>query len=259
MDSILFSCPSIASVSRDINDSIRGTLTTKGAYHYAPSPYDAMLVSISSPTSTPKVGVTTPLTVIFQNAGTDTLYSVILNWSLNGVIGTTHTWGGVLPPKAMQTITLGNFVPTFGESELIVWTSLPAGYTDGVLANDTLHVSLFGCDSALKGTYTVGNPSKDFVTYEDAYNVLIHCGVSGPTVFLLDSGNYNGMLFNKIIQGSSISNTITFRSASSNPNDVVFSSSTNPLMLENAAYLNFENITFDGRNVETTVYLLKLQ
>jgi hypothetical protein len=85
--------------------------------------------------------VTLPITGVFRNSGTDTLRSVIINYTVNG--GTVHrftkdslsiprsqNWPFVTPDPLNITAE--------GDWKIKIWTSAPNGATDEKTSNDTL-------------------------------------------------------------------------------------------------------------------------
>lgn len=72
-------------------------------------------------------------------------------------------------------------------------------------------------------TYTIGQTNADFPTITAAVNMLkAHlCGISGKVVFNIKPGTYMESVIIPAIPGASSENTITFQSATGNPDDVV--------------------------------------
>ncbi|TVR77714.1 MAG: hypothetical protein EA412_10170, partial [Chitinophagaceae bacterium] len=78
------------------------------------------------------------------------------------------------------------------------------------------------CITPLSGTYTInafGNG--DFISFTEAVEELVNCGVSGPVVINVDSATYNEQIIIPAIPGASSTNTITFTSA--NPEESIIS------------------------------------
>ena len=107
-------------------------------------------------------------------------------------------------------------------------------------------VTRSGCDSALNGIYYVGDSLSDFFSVEEAVGCLLKCGVSGPVEMRVRNGLFYGFSICGIIPGSSVRNTVTFRSGSGCRDSVRFVRG-NALELANTAYLVFRDITFDGQ------------
>ncbi|MFC2124913.1 CARDB domain-containing protein [Bacteroidota bacterium] len=100
------------------------------------------------------------------------------------------------------------------------------------------------------GTYVIG-PSGDFITFSEAANAL-KGGITGPVIFEVESGVYNEQVTLDSIPGTSPVNTITFRSQTGNPDDVVLTwHSEAPgftVQLDGTDYIIFESITFEAQN-----------
>jgi hypothetical protein len=108
-------------------------------------PADAGLASIDAPTSI--VSGNSPVAVTIKNFGLDTLTSVSVEWSVNGIIQTPYAFFDTigLPTNATHgPDTIGNYnFNAAGLYTIKAWTSLPNGNTDGNNANDTLIKNVF--------------------------------------------------------------------------------------------------------------------
>lgn len=74
------------------------------------------------------------------------------------------------------------------------------------------------------GTYTIGNGGQ-YKTFAQAIKMM-EDGINGPVVFELESGTYDEAVYITEIIGASAENTVTFRSKSGNPEDVILTSTT---------------------------------
>ncbi len=97
----------------------------------------------------------------------------------------------------------------------------------------------------LNGTYTVSYDNGDFGSMADAIRILKRCGVSGPVRILVKNGTYNSLIIRDSIPGSSVKNTITFRSFTG-PRDSVRIYDTYGAKLVNTCHLRFEELTLEG-------------
>lgn len=99
------------------------------------------------------------------------------------------------------------------------------------------------CVSSLSGTYTIDNSlptaGTNYASFADVMTALNNCGVSGPTVFLVDEGTYTEQVDIKSIVGTSTTNTITFKGDPTN---------TSPAILTYGASSSADNfvVKFDG-------------
>ncbi len=101
----------------------------------------------------------------------------------------------------------------------------------------------------LQGTYTIGGSSPNYTTMNAAAADLTSQGVSGAVVFELRAGSYTEQIELGAVNGASATNTITFRSASGNAEDVTIShtatgSTDNYVVLfSGASHYRIENLT----------------
>ena len=220
------------------------------------------MFSIESPTMTLNSGVSTPVSVKIQNFGTTALDSVTIHWIVNGTAQTPVHWknGPLAPFDTSSPIPLGNFSPKSGFNTLQVYVAQPNGVNDLNTTNDTLLTTLYACDTALNGTYTVG-VGGDFINAKDVEAVLTKCGIKGPVEFQFFDGNYETMLLDTII-GSSASNTVTITSYSGDATKVTIGDVTiaknTALTLDNVSNLVFKNITI-GTKTDATISGVELK
>lgn len=218
-------------------------------------PYDIGISQIIEPSGTAVAG-TNPVRVFLKNHGTDTITKATIHYTYNGQPRSPYVWtGSLLPHLSSGSITLGNELMTTGAYSVKAWTSMPNDSVDQNPNNDTANSSGVVCLGILNGTYTVGNsPTADFTTVNDALLAVAQCGLSGPVVFSLLPGIHNTQMTFQNIPGTSPTQTITFRSSTMNPDDVVFkynaatTADNFVLKLDGAKYLKFEYLTFQAEN-----------
>jgi hypothetical protein len=115
-----------------------------------------------------------------------------------------------------------------------------------------VYLSLSGFVQAqLSGAYTIGGTSPDYNTIDDALTAA-QAGVSGPVIFNIRPGTYNGKIFLNEIQGASFTNTITFQSESGDSTSVILtdsssasSSSDFTIFVNGADFINFNKVTIE--------------
>ncbi|HOF16409.1 MAG TPA: hypothetical protein PLP76_05900 [Bacteroidales bacterium] len=241
------SCPRVAGVMRDIRGNVRGTTTYVGCY--VPFALDAAICKTATTPSVVAANQNLPLSVVLRNAGLDTITSASIEWTYNNTPQLSIPWTGSLLSEADTTIALGTVLINSRENDVKVWVSNPNTSTDPNPTNDTTLFSIYGCDSLLYGTYTVGGASAKFATLTDAVAALMNCGVSGPTTFLINSGTYNESI-NMVgaIPGASVSNTVTFISAAEHADSVQIATSGTTWLLSNISYVYFRNITIGSQS-----------
>ena len=101
----------------------------------------------------------------------------------------------------------------------------------------------------LNGTYTFGLNNADFDSFFQLEQRIQSDGLCGPVEILIQSGTYSEDLGLVAIQGSSSVNTLTIRSESGNPADVILNAPVNSInsgviTLNFVQYATIEDITF---------------
>jgi parallel beta-helix repeat protein len=90
------------------------------------------------------------------------------------------------------------------------------------------------------GTYSVG-PTGDFATLDSVTSTLNVCGIAGAVTFEFQSGSFSTSTYMGEINGSSSTNTITFKGSTS-ANDTIIAGTDAAFVLEGAKYMNFEDL-----------------
>ena len=90
------------------------------------------------------------------------------------------------------------------------------------------------------GTYSVG-PTGDFATLDSVMSVLNVCGIGGAVTFEFQSGSFSTSSYVGEINGSSMTNTITFKGSTST-NDTIVAGTDAAFVLEGAKYMHFEDL-----------------
>lgn len=187
---------------------------------------------------------------LLRNYGQDTISSVNLGWSVNGVNQTPQVWNGSLASQQADTVLFGSFNFPSGTNNLTVWTFLPNNTVDSNTFNDSASSSVYFCN-LYGGTYTVGGSGADFPDITTAVNDIASCGVHSPVILNINAGTYNEQISVPEIPGSSSVNTLTFQSASGNADDVTLTftagySNNWTVNLNGADYIRLQNLTLEG-------------
>ena len=243
LDSTGLSCPALAAHPTDIVGVQRGQTTTMGAYHFAPQRLDISLTGVQ-PNVSGSLNTNIPLVLRFKNTGTDTLKKAQIGYTLNGQSGTAYAWSGNLPYLDTTSVTVGTIQLKKGFNSLTIYSYDPNGAADQRPFTDTLTVSVYGCDSALSGSYSVGTANSFFPTLEEAIATAKYCGLNGHVVFNVAAGKYNALVMDNFNPGGK-QNTLTIRSADRDRNRVTIAG-TNALALDAVSNVIFEDITFNG-------------
>ena len=227
----------------------RATSTTMGAYEAELENLDATLVNFAKTTLTG--GSSAPVYVTLSNMGTDTLKSATIYWMANGVSQTSVNWTGALAFGESTSVSLGNFTANSNAlNNLVAWVKNPNGKnSDADINNDTVSYSEYTCKGKFAaGTYTVGGSNPDFANTEAMQQALYSCGISGPVVMKIRSGNFGTLYMEGKVPGSSTTNTVTLMADSGAT--VVFDGGNNGtgVVIKNLENTVFQGLTFGNRS-----------
>ncbi len=186
------------------------------------------------------------------NEGTNSVTGFDVEWSVNGTSQTTYSHTGTVASGASVTVNLGQYTYGTGSSfDFVFRSDDPNGNTDNNAANDTLTTTL---NKGLTGSYTVGTSSSDYASMSAAMADLKASGVCGPVVMNIASGTYTGQVeLEGDIPGASATNTITFKSATGNPANVVFAYSSTTtanlttFLVTKTSYIIIRDVTLESR------------
>ncbi|MCF8373217.1 MAG: T9SS type A sorting domain-containing protein [Bacteroidales bacterium] len=129
-----------------------GEVTPCGTYNYGETedylatvlpliPHDAGVVAINNPVTNMLENLVTPVTVVIQNIGTDTIYTMDVHYTIDGGTPVTYAYTGPLAPTMQQTINLPNLSIPGGFYDICAYTEL-AG--DSNILNDMTCHNLYG-------------------------------------------------------------------------------------------------------------------
>ena len=250
----------LVNVKYDIDSILRHvSLPDLGAKEFSLCANDAGINAMLAPSS-PLTGGVQAIEVELQNHGTNTLSSVEIQWTVNGITQPTFNWTGNLNTGAFETVNIGSYNFSGASSfDVVFRTKQPNGLTDCNNYNDT--TAVLNLVPTLCGTYTIGGSSPDFLDFTTAVTALNNGGVSCPVVFEVRDGVYNEQIIIREIAGASAINTVTFRSQSRDSSKVELDFNTvNPLyytiLLENTSHLTFADLTI---NISGPGYALKCE
>lgn len=202
----------------DIDNDSRSGNTDIGADEVIKPALDVQLLSMSDTSRVCSGNNSLLFNVV--NRGYSNLNSFVVNWKINNVIQTPYNWSGSLASgntSAYFPIGLYNFAP--GNYTISAWVSSPNNGIDGIAINDSLK-KVITAANGLIGNFVIGNSPSNYLTITDAVNDLVLKGICGPVIFNIKSGNYNEQIVIPPIAGSSLYNTITFRSQSADSTSV---------------------------------------
>ena len=227
----------------DVRPAVGAASVDIGADEYTPPSVDAGVTDLLAPLAVIPSGLT-PVEVDIKNFGIDTLYNFNVEWTVDGIAQTTFSYIGTpVLPGTSTNVALGSVNFINPNAAVRFWTANPNNSLDQRTSNDTLELNV--C-KGLSGTYTVGTPTSDFPTANEAITALSSCGVSGPVVMQFAANTYTGPWIIDNIGGSSATNTVTLDGMSSATTSVTHDASNDiiPTILINGAdYLTIKNFT----------------
>lgn len=186
-----------------------------------------------------------PVDVTIENFGSNTVTSATINWEADGVAQTPFSYTGTLASATTDgPINLGMFNFPAGNTTLKIWTSMPNGVMDADPANDTLEVTV--C-TPVTGVFTIG-ATGDFLTFNDAVNQMINCGIGGPITFNVQPGTYNESVIIPEIPGMGPLNPIVFQGADAATTTITYDAtgSLPTVGLQGADFVTFKKLTVEN-------------
>lgn len=240
----------IGTIGEDIDGDFRVSPPYMGADEIAAPAVgdDAGVSAMVTPTIPPCSG-SIPFEVTVTNYGTNTLTSVTIDWTINGVAQTTVNATGLsVASTGTVDISLGNATLISNTPYTVVFTSSsPNGATDANSANDSFAPAVFS--TSLSGTYTIGGTTPDYANFTDAVDALQSYGVCGPVVFNVRQGTYTEQVSIGPITNASATNTVTFQADPANSTAAILeynsqAFATNYVLgFNEASYLRFLDLT----------------
>ncbi|MFC2096296.1 right-handed parallel beta-helix repeat-containing protein [Bacteroidota bacterium] len=224
-----------------------------GAYEYDQSgTLDIAIKSINHNGVLPFCEDTVDILATITNISLDTLTSIDINWSVDGVTQTPYNMIADLRIGEDSVATLGQItLENLAKYEIKVWLSNANTTDDDNAINDTLVSYLYGSIPA--GDYTIGGTNPDFEDITEAANHLNYGGVcSGPVVFNLRDGEYNQQISLENIECESDDIKITVQSESEDNSLVTWKymaedeENNYVLSLSELSNFEFKNITFEA-------------
>ena len=223
-----------------------------GSNEFTPPSIYPRLISLSNPAKGFCTGIQSIKTQAF-NLGLDTIRSVHIQWSVNGVSQADISWKGLLLSANKQTINLGSY--NFSSASNVYKITLTIDSVNGLVYSATWTDS-FLLRAGMKGTYLIDNSGKgtpDYTSFRTAVNDLTLKGLCGATVFNVADGIYNESVTLRGIVNSSPSNTIVFQSKSNDSSRVILDTSWGnynvycyTLGLFGASYTSFHKMTISN-------------
>lgn len=192
------------------------------------------------------------------NDGTNTINSVTVNWSINGVAQTPLAYATPLAVGASAQVTLGNY--SFNSFDnLEVWTSMPNGNADGNTANDSMSVILA---TGLVGTFTIDSllpaSGTNFQSFSDAVAAMTTAGFCGPVTFNVAAGTWDESI-SLPDMGNDMTQPVTFNGAGQGVTKLTYDGSATQNATVNFAgadWVTFKNMTIENTKTGTNAWVV---
>ncbi|WP_417612588.1 CARDB domain-containing protein [Owenweeksia hongkongensis] len=240
-------------VSTDLDGELRDAATPDiGADEISINTNDASLTAYLRPSKVFAPG-NQIIYVDLLNNGSDSLTSVQINWTVNGVVQTAFNWAGALATgQGEDSVAVGiyNFTPLTSH-DVVVYTSMPNGQSDDLPVNDTVKkLSLY---PGLAGIYTIGGVSPDFADFTTAIQAMNDGGIVTGVTFNVRDGVYNEQLTLDPVMGATSFDSIVFQSENVDSSLVIIefnanSSARHTILINDADHVHFRNMTLSGLN-----------
>lgn len=242
----------MAHITKDINGVTRSTPIDIGAYEAAPIALDVAYNSLDLPAAPYAAGVQN-VNATIRNAGTATITSATINWTVNGVAQTPVNFSGSLAGGATSSaITLGTINAQVGTIYNISYTiSNPNSTTEPNTNNNSLNKST-ACFLP-GGVYTINQgaaaSASNYTSVSGVADYISLGGIGGAVTFnvVSNSGPYNNQVFLSFVPGANATNTITFNG---NGNRVEFNN-TNSALIGIINVIGTDYVTFNQLNVKS--------
>lgn len=233
----------IAEVNLDFDHQERDTLTPDiGADEIGTEPGDAGILTVLP--KMPFARGVQDVKAVLRNFGSDTIYTALISWELNGVAQTDYFYSGELSSLQDDTLVIGSVDFELANGyQFKAWTSLPNGTQDASAVNDT--VNLTAVYPAVSGVVTVG-PGGEVTTIGDAIDAMAFGGIQDSVRFELETGTYHESVSLDASSFYGCGSTVLFTSATGNAEDVIWDNmgtGTHTILFNGADGITFSNLT----------------
>ncbi|MFY8021537.1 MAG: T9SS type A sorting domain-containing protein [Bacteroidia bacterium] len=245
----------LSSVPLDINFQVRSATPDPGVLEFTPpTSTDAGIAEVVIP-SAPLSPGTIPVNVKVRNAGTTTITSATINWTVNGVAQTPFSWTGSLAGGNQSgNVNIGSFTLTsLSGFNITAWTSNPNNGPDARNTNDTAYAdNIFAVVPG--GTYTINQNAAasptNFISFTSFANTISYGGVGSPIIanVVAGSGPYTEQVIFSNISGTSATNTITINGNNQMVQFNAGASIISTINLIGSDYMTFDNLRVRSLN-----------
>jgi trimeric autotransporter adhesin len=202
----------ITVVPRDITGASRSLPMDIGAFEASPIGLDAAMSEVTMPVA-PYTAGSKSFSAKIRNAGTTTITSATVNWSVNGVTQTPVSYTGTLTGGSVSSsISLGTYTIAGNTLyDIQVWVSNPNSSTDPNPDNDQIGGLTAAQVSGVLTINSAGSGAGVFTSFKGFTDLISIGGLGGAVTanVTVGSGPYTEQVFLGVIPGASATNTIT--------------------------------------------------
>jgi hypothetical protein len=229
----------------DFDGDVRSATPDIGGDEFDPLPLDDAGIFMYAGPNVPFAHGNKNVELVLKNFGGNTLTSVTVRWTVNGLEQAPLFWTGSLPSTHCDTFTVGSFLfEELTQYQIDAWTESPNTNEDAVPDNDLISTDPFY--ASLSGIYTVGGFAPDFNLVSDLETILMNAGIIGNVTFNFRPGTYAEAIAIDDFPRINYAHSVTFQSESGDSSDVVLTQNGNGVTLidlDDAHRIAFKEIT----------------
>lgn len=237
-------------IVRDLDGKLRSINPTPGAYETSLSLAAKVSITNFSPQRN-NCGYKPFLYLNLKNKSlTDTLYFAVIKYKINKDLYDSIIWRGKLPPSdTIRNIPIKKHIFDYDSTyTLKAWAELANFQLPKAVVLDTF-VSTH-TKYRLKGNYTIGGVSPDFISVPEAISALYKSGVCGDINFSIRKDKYlQYQLMDGIVKGMGTNFWVSFEGESNDSTDVEFTyaydNDTSVFEFRNLKHIRLANISFN--------------
>jgi len=232
-----------AGITTDIDNQLRDAVAPDiGADEIGTEPFDAGILNVLP--EMPFARGLQDVKAIVRNHGSDTLYTAVISWELNGDPQPDYYYSGELPSLGEDTIILGELDFELSTAyQFTIWTSLPNQVMDSNPLNDTLNQSAIY--PAVSGTVVVG-ATGEVLTISNAVSAMALGGILDSIRFELQSGTYHESVSLNAAPFLTCGAQVVFTSVTGNAADVIWDNlgtGTHTVLFDGADGIEMSHLT----------------
>ncbi len=241
---------------KDINNSLRDSMTTVGAYESLKLMNSLSLEDVITPSSTLSKTGLTDVRLLVRNSGNSLINQYQAGYIFNNgtPVSTTRTLSLAGCGVDTITFTTPNQVNLkVVNNSLKSFVSSPNNQVDTFRLDDTLTNNYL---PRLSGTLTIGTASADFSSIQQAMATAISRGISGHVNFMIQPGTYQGpVILSGVVPGLSALSNITFNGGDANLVNFIADTTGAVFTINQMSHIKLRNITLTNRKAGMGVFI----